>query len=114
VVCQRIAPTREPEDLVDAQPGEQPQQRDGADELERIPRGAGCAWGAVLGQVVLAEVQPSPHQFGPHLLGDHARVGADQRRDRSGDPERAARVKPSLDPLPFLQVAEERSDRSEQ
>ena len=28
----------QPEDLIDTQPGEQPEQRDRADELERIPR----------------------------------------------------------------------------
>ena len=50
LVCQRIAPTRQAEDLVDAQAGEQPQQRDSADELERIPRRAGPAWLPCLGR----------------------------------------------------------------
>ena len=113
-VCQRIAPTPQAEDLVDAQAGEQPQQRDGADELERIPRRAGSAAVHVLGRSSTLEVQPGPHQLRPDVVGDHARVGPDQRRDRPGDPDRATRVEPPLDPLPLLQVAEERPDRPDQ
>jgi hypothetical protein len=69
------------EDLLNAQAGEQPQQRDSADQLEWIPRRACSGLVAVLGQIVLAEVQPCPHQLGPDLVRNHTRIGADQRGD---------------------------------
>ena len=95
------------DDLVDAQPSEQPQERDGADELERIPRSDR----PVGGEVVDGEVQPGPHQLRPHLIGDHSRVRADQRAERPRQRERPPGVETPLDPFPLLQVGKEAAQR---
>ncbi len=91
----------QPVDLVAAQAGEQPRQRDRPDQLHRVV-GVGAA-----GQVASIEVQPGPQELGPYLVGDHPRVGADQRGDAARQRERAAGVEPAREPFPFLAVAEE-------
>ena len=104
----------QPKDLVGPQPGEQPHQRGRANELERIPRRAGSAAIGVQREIVAGQVQAGPHQLRPHVIGDHARLGSDQRGDRPGQPERAPGVEPALDPLPLLDVIEESARRPDQ
>ena len=65
--------------------------------------------GGVAGQIGGVQVQPGPQQLGPHLVGDHAGVGADQGGDAARHGQRAVRVEPAADPFPFLAVAEERA-----
>ena len=77
VVLPADAADPQPRDLVAAQPAEQPGQRDRPDQLHRV-----VGAGGVAGQIGLVQVQPGPQQLGPHLVGDHAGVGADQRRRR--------------------------------
>ena len=91
-------------DLVAAQPGEQPGQRDRADQLHRV---VGACGGA--GQVGVGQVQPGPQQLRPDVVGDHSRVGADQCCDAARHDQRAGRVEAAGEPLPFLAVAEERA-----
>ena len=62
------------------------------------------AWGRSSG----LQVEPGPQQLGPHVVGDHPRIGADQRRRLRGVPGRGP-GRTCGDPLPFLQVAEERA-----
>ena len=104
----------QPQDLVGSQPGEQPHQRGRADELERIPRRAGPAAVGVQREILAGQVQAGPHQLRPHVVGDHARLGSDQRGDRARQPERAAGVEPALDPFPLLDVVEEPARRPDQ
>ena len=80
----------QPGDLVAAQPGEQPGQRDRADQLHRI-----VGVGGVAGQIGGVQVQSSPQQLGPHVVGDHAGIGADQGGDAARHCQRPVRVEPA-------------------
>jgi hypothetical protein len=95
-------------DLVAALAGEQPGQRDRPHQFQRVevPR-------LGLREVGGLQVQPSPHELGPDVVGDHARVGAEQHRDAARDGQRAGRVEAPGNLLPFLQVAEERAEHGE-
>ena len=108
VVLPADASDAQPGDLVAAQPGEQPGQRDRTDQLHRI-----VGVGGVAGQIGGVQVQPRPQQLGPHLVGDHAGIGADQGGDTAGHCQRPVRVEPAADPVPFLAVAEEHSGGGE-
>ena len=92
----------EPDDLVAAEPAEQPDQRQGAQQLDGV-----LAAGRAVVDVAVLEVEPGPQQFRPHVIGDHPRVGADQRADAARGGQRAGRVEPAGDRSPFLAVAEE-------
>ncbi|WP_331740124.1 hypothetical protein OG613_45415 (plasmid) [Streptomyces sp. NBC_00015] len=95
-------------DLVIAQATEQPGQGQHPEELERIAEAVEPGR-----QIVGADVEPGPQQFGPDVIGYHPRVGAEHRRDGSGRRQRAYGVEPSGYPLPFLKVAEESAGRGE-
>ena len=94
----------QPRDLIAAQAGEQPGQGHCPDELDRVDQRA-----AVGRHVLRCEVEPGPQQLGPHLVGDHPGIGAEQGTDASGDGQNTGGVEPARDPLPFLAVAEERA-----
>jgi hypothetical protein len=103
VVLPADAAGPQPDDLVAAQPGEQPGQGQCPDQLDRVVAARGRA-----GQVAGLDVQAGVQQLGPHVIGDHPGIGADQRADAARDGQRAGGIEPAGDPLPFLAVAEER------
>ena len=105
VVLPADAADPQPGDLVAAQAGEQPGQRDRPDQFHRVV-GVGAA-----GQVGGLQVEPGPQQLGPYLVGDHPRVGADQGVDAARDGQRPVGVEPAREPVPFLAVAEEHPGR---
>jgi hypothetical protein len=76
VVLPADAARPQPGDLVAALPGEQPGQRDRADQFQRVE-----VPGLGLREVVFREVQPGPHQLRPDLVGDHPGVRAEQGGD---------------------------------
>ena len=104
VVLPADAAGPQPGDLVAAQAGEQPGQGERADEFHRVVaarRGAR--------QVGGLDVQPGVQELGPHVVGDDAGVGADQRADAARQGQRPGGVEPAGEPFPFLAVAEERA-----
>ena len=93
-------------DLVAALPGEQPGQRDCANQFEWIE-----VAGPRLREIDPRQIQPCPKQFGPDLVGDHPRVRAEQCGDAARSGQRPPRVETPWQPFPFLTVGEEPADR---
>lgn len=90
-------------DLIAALAGEQPGEGDRADHVEGVDAAVGA------GQVGGLQVEPGPQQLGPDVVGDHVRVRPGQGAQAARGSQGLGRVEPAGDPLPFLQVAEERA-----
>ena len=108
VVLPADAAHPQPGDLVAALAGEQPGQGDRPHQFQRVE-----VPGLGLREVAGLQVQPGPHELRPDVVGDHARVGAEQGRDAARDGQCPLRVEAPGDLLPFLQVAEERAEHGE-
>lgn len=57
--------------------------------------------------VAVLEVEASPQQLGPNVVGDDARIRADESADAAWGGQRAGRVEATRDPAPLLAVPEE-------
>jgi hypothetical protein len=95
-------------DLVAAQPAEQPGHRHSPDKLHRVAQAVG-----VDGEVFGLDVEAGGQQFGPDVISDHPGVRADQGMDAAWCREGPDWVETPPDPLPLLQVTEERPGRGE-
>jgi len=57
--------------------------------------------------------QPGPQQLRPDVIGDHARVRAEQGGDAARDGQRPLRVESARQPFPFLAIPEKRAQRAD-
>src|SRR3954447_26089345 len=94
-------------DLVAALAGEQPGQRQRADEFEGI--GADTTDGEVIGP----EIEPGPQDLGPGVVGDDPRLGAEHPAHAARGSERGRGIEAPNAPAPFLAVAQERPGRAD-
>src|SRR5215475_2175497 len=89
-------------DLIAAQPGEEPHDSESAHQFKWVELSAGIGR-----QVTGFKVQTRPQQLGPYFVRDDARVRPRQRDDAARRGERTRRIKATRDPLPLLAIMEE-------
>lgn len=95
-------------DLIHAQTAEQPDDGERLHKPERIEMRS-VESGT---EIRLSQVQASPEQFRPDVVGNDPRARTDQRTKASGGREAPSRIEPPRDPAPFLDVPEESGQRS--
>src|SRR5436190_12073457 len=95
-----------PYELVAAESGEQPGDDERPYQGQRIPA---RRW-----EVVSIEVNACPEQLGPDVVGDESRLWTDLGLYGARGSKNAIRVEPPGAPAPFLRVAKNSADGSEQ
>ena len=62
-------------------------------------------------KIVGNKVETGPDQLGPDIVGDDARVGADQGEQALRRSQVSCGIEPSRDQLPLLEIAKEDAKR---
>jgi len=103
----------QPQNLVVAKSSEEPSRRKGSAHLDGIAVGSKLPspGRAATREVVGYEVEAGPDQLGPDIVGDDARVGADQGEQALRRSQVSYGIEPSRDQLPLLEIAKEDAKR---